>query len=706
MFSRMIVLIVCACVSALAYAIHGCGQGVRGDGDTGLIDGGLDPDGDANGAPDTNGDSEPATDDDPFVTYTPDPDVYSAAPDEAVMLEEEDEDGQLLRFPANQLAVLLVEDTPRAEAERLAGELGGTIVGQVPSVDLYQFELPTTSLAELEEAVVQTEADPNVQAAGFNFELSLAQMCPAINDNEDELILADRCAFEDTEYYQAITMFDIFRPHVRLHPVTVAVIDSGVEALNGQFSAILAERRLINLLGESAPWEDPHPQGHGTGVIGLIAADDNGSSINGIASRFLDNQLRVAVGPAQTYIDALVMAEQAALAGADIINLSFTSPTTNPNARAVSDIWPRIFGDHPDVLFVVSAGDRDRRITAQNPPAGLGPDQGFWNVITVGGTMACSPLERSWTSNYGPGVTIGAPGVAVPTVPKEGGPGVRFADGTSYAAPQVTSLAAILKSINPRLSADRLIDYILHETYPTTAELGASRLTFTFPIEHLLLDIGVGDPVRSWIDPLDLGNPGTTGLLLSRICPAGVTFHVEEYGTFEASEQLSEDHLVFGVLNSNTFSVAGYTEDERFSIVSGGTSYSLRLGEYLVMDDPPADAVTVIFAANDGEDHGGGLSGTVILESCQIVERDPFNGVTPFVVNASGAFEGVVEMLHLGSTEITIHTFEGFFSNVPLGVGLVDVENPIVAQIEMICEGGRGGDEPDEGEAEGEADDE
>jgi hypothetical protein len=110
----------------------------------------------------------------------------------------------------------------------------------------------------------------------------------------------------------------------------------------------------------------------------------------------------------------------------------------------------------------------------------------------------------------------------------------------------------------------------------------------------------------------------------------------------------------------------------------------------------------VIFAANDGEDHGGGLSGTVTLDSCQIVERDPFYGVIPFIVNMSGSFEGVVEVLHLGSAETTTHSFNGFFSNVPLAVGLVDVEDPIVAEIELTCEGGRPGDEP----AEGEADDE
>jgi hypothetical protein len=697
MFSRTVVIITAVYIGALACSIPGCGR--RGDGDLNdeVLAPDLDPDGNANGAVETDGDSEPETEDDLFADYVPDPNVYAAAPDEAMLLEDEDDDGQLLRFPANQLVVLLIEGTPRTEAERLANELGGTIVGQVPSINLYQLELPTTTLGELEEAVAQAEADPNVEAAGFNFELSLAQMCPAINDNEDGLILADRCTFEDTEYYQAITMFDIFRPHLQLHRVTVAVIDSGLQAENGEFSRILSEGRLLNLMGPNAPWEDPHPTGHGTGVIGLIAADDNGSSINGIASRFLEDRLRVAVGPAQAFLDALVMAELAADAGADIVNLSFTSPN-DPRARVIATSWSSMIEEHSDVLFVVAAGDRNRVITRLTPLAGLDLD----NVITVGGTMSCWPGERSLTSNYGSVVDIGAPGMAVPTVPKHGGGNIRFAHGTSYAAPQVASLAAILKSINPRLSPGAIVDYILVETLPTTAELGAARLTFTFPIELLLLDIGVGDPVQSWIDPLGRHAQAATGLLLSRICPASVTFHVEEYGTFEASEQLNEDHLVFGVLNSGMLSIAGYTEHERFSIVSGAEGYSLRLGEYTVFSDPPPDAVGVLFAANDGEDHGGGLSGTVTLDSCQVVERDPFYGVIPFIVNMSGSFEGVVEVLHLGSAETTTHSFNGFFSNVPLAVGLVDVEDPIVAEIELTCEGGRPGDEP----AEGEADDE
>ena len=164
MFYRRTAFIVLVCTVALACPINGCAQGGGGDGGGPGANGG--PAGPTNGVPDNNGDSEPAVDEEPFADYTPNPEVYAAAPDEAMMLEGTTEDSEAMRFPANQMLVLLVEDTPRTEAERLADEIGGTIVGQVPSIALYQFELLTTTLAELEEAVAQAEADPDVEAAG------------------------------------------------------------------------------------------------------------------------------------------------------------------------------------------------------------------------------------------------------------------------------------------------------------------------------------------------------------------------------------------------------------------------------------------------------------------------------------------------------------------------------------------------------------
>jgi len=58
----------------------------------------------------------------------------------------------------------------------------------------------------------------------------------------------------------------------------------------------------------------------------------------------------------------------------------------------------------------------------------------------------------------------------------------------------------------------------------------------------------------------------------------------------------------------------------------------------------------------------------------------------------------VLEVLHLDGSPTTIHGFEGFFSNVPLGTGVISPDDPIVDQIESTCEGGRGGDTPTEGE--------
>jgi hypothetical protein len=122
----------------------------------------------------------------------------------------------------------------------------------------------------------------------------------------------------------------------------------------------------------------------------------------------------------------------------------------------------------------------------------------------------------------------------------------------------------------------------------------------------------------------------------------------------------------------------------------------------MVLPEPAPDTLGVIFRINDAQDLGHGLAGTAILESCAVVERDPFDGVTPFLVNVNGSFEGVAKVVHSDGRDPTVHGFDGFFSNVPLGMGVIGPDDPIVDQIESTCEGGRGGDVP----AEGEVDDE
>jgi subtilisin family serine protease len=66
--------------------------------------------------------------------------------------------------------------------------------------------------------------------------------------------------------------------------------------------------------------------------------------------------------------------------------------------------------------------------------------------------------DRPWGSNYGPELSVVAPGVAIHTTDWRGG----YVEGmgTSVAAPHVAGLAALLRSVNPSLTAQRIRDII------------------------------------------------------------------------------------------------------------------------------------------------------------------------------------------------------------------------------------------------------
>jgi hypothetical protein len=186
-------------------------------------------------------------------------------------------------------------------------------------------------------------------------------------------------------------------------------------------------------------------------------------------------------------------------AGAKVINMSWgcqstapPPPPVDPNAPAqkdcgtdVADAYRRFFSkmamDHPDVVFVAAAGnDNFEPDGTRTYPGGFG----FANVITVGNVNNDGSTNAS-SNRTSPNfeVTIAAPGneavrgldadgkvvddttlVATATSDTDGRRGgFSSGGGTSMAAPQVTAAIALMKSLDPTLTAAE-IKQILKET--------------------------------------------------------------------------------------------------------------------------------------------------------------------------------------------------------------------------------------------------
>ncbi len=206
--------------------------------------------------------------------------------------------------------------------------------------------------------------------------------------------------------------------------------------------------------------------GHGTFVSGIIAAQgNNGIGVIGAAPgvtilpiKILDCQ---AGGTAAQAAQALLYA---AKLGARVANISFgadgESMTLTNAIREAHDKYGMVI-----VAATGNSGKRGVTFPARVP-----------ETIAVGSSgTPVDPLARSPYSDWGPEVDVVAPGLnVVSTVPAKfcdswgcaDGQPYAIASGTSFAAPIVSGLAALIISHTPNLSADAVTRIIIGTAQP------------------------------------------------------------------------------------------------------------------------------------------------------------------------------------------------------------------------------------------------
>lgn len=216
--------------------------------------------------------------------------------------------------------------------------------------------------------------------------------------------------------------------------VTVAVIDTGVDDNNVQLRSAMASGSKSFVGG--AGTQDL--EGHGTRVAGIIAARPiKGTGFVGIAPEAKILSLRYTGGDGEDgqgdsgTMSAAIRA--AVAAGAKIINISSDTASKEDNDGLRSAVASAVA---QDVLIVAAAGnDGADGKSANTYPAS------YPGVLAVAASDRND--ERAYFSQAGDFVDVAAPGVGmVSTVPKNG---QCTADGTSFAAPYVAGVAALLK---------------------------------------------------------------------------------------------------------------------------------------------------------------------------------------------------------------------------------------------------------------------
>ncbi|MFX1499085.1 MAG: S8 family serine peptidase [Promethearchaeota archaeon] len=203
--------------------------------------------------------------------------------------------------------------------------------------------------------------------------------------------------------------------------------------------------------GDSYPMDT---LGHGTHCSGIIAAEDNGAGVIGVAPFTKIYMARVgASGPNPDYVrNAIYWGINNHV---DVISMSLGVP--NVLSQACQDAY-----DEGIVLVAASGNDNG----AISYPAK------YDSVIAVGAIN--SGLTRASFSNYGPELDLVAPGVNIYSTCAgqldTGNDGYQLLSGTSMACPMVAGVCALILCTNPFMQS-REVRWCL---YNSTTDLGSS----------------------------------------------------------------------------------------------------------------------------------------------------------------------------------------------------------------------------------------
>ncbi|MFF8436200.1 type VII secretion-associated serine protease mycosin [Streptomyces bacillaris] len=303
--------------------------------------------------------------------------------------------------------------------------------------------------------------------------------------------------------------------------VRVAVIDTGVDVKNPQLTPAVDVKAGRNLMRKDLKTKDGRKLergkedgttdtvGHGTKVAGIIAAREaKGTGFTGLApdATIIPIQQNDAEGngTAETLAEAIRYA--ADKAEADIINISQdTADAVAPTPLLKQAVEHAL---SKDIVVVASAGNDgvDGKVKPTYPAS-------YEGVLAVASSDRNN--ERAYFSQGGGFVGIAAPGVdMISTVP---GGGHCADNGTSFSAPYIAGVAALIKAKHPKWTQRQIVAQIQQTAERSVA--GHDR--------HV--GWGVVDPVRALTeDDKPIDRPVAREGMSKGEAPTPAEFHLGE----------------------------------------------------------------------------------------------------------------------------------------------------------------------------------
>lgn len=235
--------------------------------------------------------------------------------------------------------------------------------------------------------------------------------------------------------------------------VTVAVVDTGINASNAMFRGRTISSQSYNFFGNNKNVQDTF--GHGTHVCGIIA-DATPTNVGLLV-------LRVSNSEGKSSLLTIKTALQYAIAKkADVVNLSMGFIDANAYLydylnSTIDKAYER------GIPICCAAGNGEQGST--------GIDVRYCYPACYSKTIAVSAIDTSYHlasySNRGSGIDFTAPGTGIVSAYFRGG--TTAMSGTSMAAPHITAAIAYLKMVQPNLS----VNGVYRELKVYSSDLGA-----------------------------------------------------------------------------------------------------------------------------------------------------------------------------------------------------------------------------------------
>jgi subtilisin family serine protease len=260
--------------------------------------------------------------------------------------------------------------------------------------------------------------------------------------------------------------------------VDIAILDTGIDLDHPDLNVY---KNVSFVMGTTTGNDD---NGHGTHVAGIAAAKNDGEGVIGGAPGARLWSVKVCSAEGECKISDMIKGVEYITQHADeidVVNISVETPLSPALNRAVSA------SIKAGVTYVVAAGNYGHDASTTSPASN--PD-----VITVSAIAdsdgKCGGIGPELTannatddtfarfSNFGPSVSIAAPGVAILSTYLDGGYAVD--SGTSMAAPSVAAAASLIKANSTDFTPKQVKDTILSSSStPSTPCEGGPQGYFT-----------------------------------------------------------------------------------------------------------------------------------------------------------------------------------------------------------------------------------